>query len=85
MLLLKSWLIFQKKKKLGGSLLLLLPSSVSLPVTATIKIRLLHHLSRRGAFWKDSVNTLWVSLTHMHMLIFLFHLYVTFYYYSVII
>lgn len=66
MLLLKNWLIFHKKKKLGENLLLLLPSNVSLPVTAAIKIRLPPHLSRRGAFWKDSVNTLWVSHTNTH-------------------
>lgn len=66
MLLLKNWLIFQKKKKVGGSLLLLLPSSVLLPVTATTKIRLLPRLSRRGAFWKDSVSTLCVSHTNTH-------------------
>lgn len=78
MLLLKNWLIFQRKKKVGGSLLLLLPSSVSLPVTATIKIRLLPHLSRREAFWKDSVITLWVSHGNTHSHSCFYFIYVTF-------
>lgn len=72
----RNWLIFQKKKKHGESLWLLLPSSVSLPVTATIKIKLLPHLNRRGLFRKDCVNTLWVYPTHTdaHTHLFLFNL-----------
>lgn len=74
MLLQKNWLIFQKKKKFGESLSLLLPSSVSLPVTAPIKTSRLPHPSRRGAFRKDCVNTVWVYLTRACTLVFLCYL-----------